>query len=143
MADGRIPENTAFLSEIQQFYGAKTPHDLIWAVNGADSREKIAGCARTVFAMADRGDPTAEELVAQSARELTLLIETTRKKAGGERWPVVLSGGLAASMLPRLKHLGDVRLLSVSPAAAAAAIALHRAGLPQAAQQLLKEGAAT
>ena len=143
MADGRVPENTAFLSEIQQFYGAKTPHDLIWAVNGADSREKIAGCARTVFAMADRGDPTAEELVAHSARELTLLIETTRKKAGGERWPVVLSGGLAAPMLPRLKHLGDVRLLSVSPAAAAVAIALHRAGLPQAAQQLLKEGAAT
>ncbi|MBR5537817.1 MAG: hypothetical protein IKU58_07950 [Clostridia bacterium] len=142
MADGRIAENAAFLDAIQQHYGVNTPHELIWAVNGADSREKVAGCARTVFSLADSGDPTARELVAQSARELTLLIDTARKRAGGESWPVVLSGGLSAAMLPRLAHVGDVRLLSAAPAVSAAAIALHRAGLPQAAQRLLKEGAA-
>lgn len=142
MADGRIAENAAFLAKIQQHYGANTPHELIWAVNGADSREKVAGCAKTVFSLADRGDPTAQGLVAQSAMELALLIDTARKKAGGEDWPVVLSGGLAAAMLPHLQHIGDVRLLSVSPAVCAAAIALHRAGLTHAAQRLLKEGAA-
>ena len=143
MADGRITENTVFLTEIQRFYGAETPHDLIWAVNGDQSREKVAACAQTVFALADRGDPTANALLEHSARELTLLIDTSRKRSGGEAWPVVLSGGLAAPLLPRLSHLGDIRLLSAPPAVAAAAIALHRAGLPCAAQQLLKEGAAT
>ena len=140
MADGRIAENTAFLAEIQQHYGVKTPHELIWAVNGADSREKVASCAKTVFSLADSGNATAQELISQSVRELTLLIDTARRKAGGEGWPVVLSGGLAKALLPRLGHLGDVRPLPAAPAVCAAAIALHRAGLPQAAQRLLKEG---
>lgn len=143
MADGRIAESPVFLSEILRFYRVDTPHDLIWAVNGADSREKIAACAMAVAALADRGDPTAEALMMQSARELALLIGTARERSGGKDWPVVLSGGLAAAMLPRLEHLGDVRLPETAPAVAAAAIALHRAGLPHGARQLLKEGAAT
>ena len=144
MADGRMEENTAFLSEILRFYGAETPHNLISAVNGPDSRERIAACAKVVCALADCGDPTAESLLAESAHELALLIQTTRQKAGGQGWPVVLSGGLSTVMLPRLQALtnADVRCLEVHPAVSAAAIALHRAGLEKAAQHLLKEGAA-
>ena len=82
--------------------------------------------------------------MAENARELALLIETTRRKAGGEGWPVVLSGGLSGAMLPRLRVLtkADVRRLTVHPAVSAAAIAQHRSGMKDAAQRLLKEGAA-
>ena len=144
MADGRMEENIGFLAEILRFYGVETAHKLISAVNGADSREKIAACARAVCSLAEAGDPTAACLLAESADELALLIETTRRKAGGQDWPVVLSGGLSQVMLPRLQALinADIRRLTVHPAVSAAAIALHRAGLEVAAQRLLKAGAA-
>lgn len=144
MADGRMEENTGFLAEILRFYGVETAHGLISAVNGADSREKIAACAKAVCALADNGNPTAEGLLAESAGELALLIETTRQKAGGEGWPVVLSGGLSKALLPRLQSVitADVRCLEVHPAVSAAAIALHRAGMEVGAQRLLKAGAA-
>lgn len=144
MADGRTEENPTFLKEILQFYEVKTPHDLISAVNGPDSREKIAACANVVCALAEDGDPTAEALLTQSAEELALLVRTAQKRAGGESWPVVLSGGLSEAMSPRLQALtgADVRRLTVPPAVSAAAIALHRAGLAVAARRLLREGAA-
>lgn len=144
MADGRMEENTGFLAEILRFYGVETAHELISAVNGADSREKIAACAKAVCALADNGNPTAEGLLAESAGELALLIQTTRQKAGGEGWPVVLSGGLSKALLPRLQSVitADVRCLEVHPAVSAAAIALHRAGMAVGAQRLLKAGAA-
>lgn len=144
MTDGREEENPAFLKEILQFYGVNTPHELISAVNGPDSREKIAACAKAVCMLADGGDPTAQELLAHSAHELALLTRTAQKRAGGQGWPVVLSGGLSGAMLPRLQALleADVRPLTIHPAVSAAAIALHRAGLQEAARRLLKEGAA-
>lgn len=144
MADGRTPENPVFLTEILRFYGVQTPHELISAVNGPTSRERIAACAKAVCSLAENGDPTAEELLIQSARELALLIQTARRKAEGEDWPVVLSGGLSRAMLPRLQALtkADIRPLTVHPAVSAAAIALHRAGLEEAARRLLKEGVA-
>ena len=144
MADGRMAENPGFLAEILRFYGVETPHGLISTVNGTDSREKIAACAKVVCQLAENGDPSAENLLAESARELALLIQTTRQKAGGQSWPVVLSGGLSRAMLPRLKALTsvDVRCLKAHPAVSAAAIALHRAELKDSAQRLLKAGAA-
>ena len=144
MADGRMAENPGFLAEILRFYGVETPHGLISAVNGADSREKIAACAKVVCQLAENGDPSAESLLAESTGELVLLIETPRQKAGGQSWPVVLSGGLSRAMLPRLKAVTsvDVRCLEAHPAVSAAAIALHRAELKDAAQRLLKAGAA-
>ena len=144
MADGRAKEDPGFLSEILRFYQVETAHKLISAVNGPDSREKIAACAKVVCQLAENGDPSAESLLAESARELALLIQTTQQKAGGQGWPVVLSGGLSRAMLPRLKALttADVRCLEVHPAVSAAAIVLHRAELKDAAQRLLKAGAA-
>lgn len=142
MADGRMAEDPAFLSAILRFYGVETPHKLISAVNGSDSREKIAASAKAVCALADGGNATADKLLKECARELALLINTIRQKSGGEGWPVVLSGGLSGAMLPRLRALidADLRCLTVPPAVSAAAIALHRAGLQDAAQRLLKEG---
>lgn len=143
MADGRLAEDPAFLSEILRFYGVETPHKLISAVNGPDSREKTAACAKAVCALADGGNATADKLLKKCALELALLINTTRRRSGGEDWPVVLSGGLSRVMLPRLRALidADLRCLMVPPAVSAAAIALHRAGLQDAARRLLKEGA--
>ena len=144
MADGRIDEDPVFLREILRFYDVEEPHGLIFAVNGTDSREKVASCAEAVCGLARGSNPTAERLVEESARELALLIQTARRRAGGEGWPVVLSGGLSEVMLPRLQTVisADIRRLEVRPAVSAAAIALHRAGLAEAARRLLKEGAA-
>ena len=144
MADGRLEEDSAFLSEILRFYQAETAHKLISAVNGPDFREKMAACAKPVCALADDGNATADSLLHENARELALLISTAQNRSGGQGWPVVLSGGLSGAMLPRLQAMtgADIRNLSVSPAVSAAAIALHRSGLTEAAQRLLKEGAA-
>ncbi len=142
MSDGRLSPDPTFLSEILRFYQVAQAHGLISAVNKADSREKIAGCAKLVFELADAGNLTAETLITQTVDELALLIETARAKSGEKRFPVILSGGLAAPVFPRLQKRvpGDLRLLHANPAVAAAAIALYRAGNQAAADRLLKEG---
>ena len=142
MADGRMPAEERYLQEILQFYGVKTPHELIWAVKGEDSREKIAACAKVIAKLAERGSAAAESLLEQSAQELALLCATAARKADEEELPVILSGGLTEVMLPRLqRHLTDVRRLAVQPCVACAALALQRAGLKEAARRLLEGGA--
>lgn len=141
MADGRIPEEDLFLKEILTFYGVKTPHDLISAVKGEDSRKKIAACAKLVFELAQAGSPNAAKLLEQTADELALLCRTAAKKAGREDLPVILAGGLAQSILPFLqKRVTSVKALQIKPGLACAALALERSGLSDAARRLLKEG---
>ncbi len=142
MSDGRLSPDPVFLPELLRFYQVSQAHGLISAVNKADSREKIAGCAKLIFELANAGNLTAETLIAQTVDELALLIETARARSGEKRLPVILSGGLAAPVLSRLQVRvpGDLRLLNVKPAVAAAAIALYRAGNQTAADRLLKEG---
>ncbi len=141
MSDGRLPTDPLFLTEMLGFYQVSQAHGLISAVNKADSRERIAGCAKLVFELADGGNQTAEALITQTVDELVLLIETTQAKSGEERLPVILSGGLASPVLPRLQVRvpGDLRLLNAKPAVAAAAIALYRAGDQAAADRLVTE----
>lgn len=141
MADGRIPEEDLFLTEILAFYGVKTPHDLISAVKGEDSRKKIAACAKAVFDLAQAGSPSASNLLEQTADELALLCRTAAKKAGREDLPVILAGGLSKAILPELKkRLTSVTALQMQPGLACAALALERSGLSDAARRLLKEG---
>lgn len=143
MADGRMAEEPLFLREILQFYGVKTPHELIWTVKGEDSREKIAACTRVLAKLAEQGSPAALGLLEDNAGELALLCKTAARKAGSEALPVILAGGLSDVMLPWLRErLGDVRRLEVQPCVACAAMALHRAGRKEAAGALLKGGAA-
>lgn len=141
MADGRIPEEDLFLTEILAFYGVKTPHDLISAVKGEDSRKKIAACAKAVFDLAQAGSPSASNLLEQTVDELALLCRTAAKKAGREDLPVILAGGLSKAILPELKRrLTSVTALQMQPGLACAALALERSGLSDAARRLLKEG---
>ena len=142
MADGRMPAEKRYLQEILQFYGVKTPHELIWAVKGEDSREKIAACTRVLAKLAAEGSSAAAGLLEHNAEELALLCRTAAQKAGGEELPVILSGGLTEVMLPQLrKRLEDVRRLAVQPCVACAALALQRAGLKETARRLLEGGA--
>ena len=139
MSDGRIPPEPAFLDKILRFYDVKTAHDLIFAVKGEDSRRKIAACAKAVFEL--ENSPAAERLLEETAEELALLCRTAARKAGREDLPVILSGGLAAPMLPRLaKKLPQVALLQVSPDLSCAALALEKTGHHTAALRLLEEG---
>ncbi len=141
MSDGRLPTDPIFLTEMLGFYQVSQTHGLISAVNKADSREKIAGCAKLVFELADGGNQTAEALITQTVDELVLLIETTQAKSGEDRLPVILSGGLAVPVFSRLKKRvsDELRLLTAKPAVAAAAIALYRAGDQVAANRLVTE----
>lgn len=139
MADGRTPPEPAFLDKILQFYDVKTAHDLIFTVKGEDSRRKIAACAKAVFEL--ENSPAAHRLLEETAEELALLCRTAARKAGREDLPVVLSGGLAAPILPRLvQKLPQVTLLNVPPALSCAALALEKAGHHTSALRLLEEG---
>lgn len=139
MADGRIPTEPAFLNRILRFYDVKNAHDLIFAVKGENARQKIAACAKAVFEL--ENNPVADRLLEETAEELALLCRTAARKAGREDLPVILSGGLAAPILPRLtQKLPRVALLQVSPALSCAALALEKAGHHTAALRLLEEG---
>lgn len=142
MADGREPLEKLFLKEILRFYRIDTPHDLISAVKGENFREKIAACAKIITLLDQQGSPAAALLLEQTADELALLCTVAARKSGREELPVVLSGGLAETILPRMrKRLSDVRLLTAQPCVACAALALHQAGQQAAACRLLKAGA--
>lgn len=143
MADGRAPLEEPFLKEILGFYHVNTPHDLIAAVKGENSREAIAACAKVIGELDKQGSAAANLLLEQTADELALLCTVAAGKAGSEDLPVILSGGLAETVLPRLQHrLPDVRRFSVQPCVACAALALHKAGLAEAAVRLMEGGAA-
>ena len=141
MADGRMKAEPAFVQAVLDTYGVETPHELISAVKGEDSRSKIAACAKTVFALAETGSAAADKLLEETAEELSLLCRTAARKAGRETLPVVLTGGLSAGILPRLKkQLSSVIPLQMHPGLACAALALEKDGLRQAARRLLEEG---
>ena len=140
MADGRMEEEPAFLQAVLEAYGVQTPHDLIAAVKGEDSRKRIAACAKTVFDLAEKESAAADRLLEETADELALLCRTAMKKADRTDLPVILSGGLAESILPKLqKRLTSVTTLQSQPGLVCAALALEKAGLRKAAQRLLEE----
>ena len=69
------------------------------------------------------------------------MCRTAARKAGRETLPVVLTGGLSAGILPKLKkQLSSVITLQMYPGLACAALALEKDGLRQAARRLLEEG---
>lgn len=141
MADGRMEMESAFLQAILDTYKVQSPHELIAAVKGEDSRKQIAACAKTVFDLAQKGSATADRLLEETADELALLCQTAMKKTGKTDLPVILSGGLAESILPKMeKRLTSIKTLQVHPGQACAALALEKAGLPAAAGCLLEEG---
>ena len=141
MADGRMEAEAAFVQAILDTYGVQTPHELIAAVKGEDSRKQIAACAKTVFALAQKGSVAADQLLEDTADELVLLCRTAMKKAGKEDLTVILAGGLAEGILPKMQNrLTSITTLHIHPGQACAALALEKAGLTAAAQQLLKEG---
>ena len=141
MADGRMAAEPAFLQAVLDTYAVETPHELISAVKEEDSRQKIAACAKTVFHLAEAGSQAADKLLEEAAAELSLLCRTAAKKAGREVLPVILTGGLSAGILTKLKtRLTSVMTLQMHPGLACAALALEKAGLQEAAQRLLEEG---
>jgi len=140
MADGRSEREAAFLKAILDTYGVQTPHELISAVKGEDSRRKIAVCAKTVFDLAEKGSAAAQILLEETTEELALLCRTAMKNAGRKDLPVILAGGLAEGILPKLKmRLTSVKTLQIQPGQACVALALEQSGLHTAARSLLEE----
>ena len=83
------------MKEILRFYRVNTPHDLIAAAKGENSRAAIAACTKVIGELEKQGSAAANLLLEQTADELTLLCTVAAQKVGREDLPVILSGGMA------------------------------------------------
>ena len=153
MSDAREKPDPVFCEEILRHYRLDDEKKLI-ALSQQD-RSVIASCASTVCRLAESGNQTACALLNAASHELALLVKAVlAQDSEADSLPLVLSGGLMGegSILKRMlcrKVLKECpRLLcaetaKASPAAVCAALALKKAGLPEASDRLLenaKEG---
>ncbi len=149
--DGRCPKDEAFFDAVLCHLDLQDAFDMIRAVNSGDARKKIAGVARVVVALADAGNASAIQILQNAAEEIALSIGSAcEQDAKTDRLPVVLSGGLMQEdrMLFKLvrgripaytNRICEVKAAAVSPAASAAALALHSRGLEAAARKVLAQ----
>ena len=150
MYDGREPAEPVFMEAMFRHYDTATPGELLRKLNRDDTRSAVAGAAKAVFALYDRGSPTAAALLEGCAEELALSVRTAIRRDGGTReYPLILSGGLVREESPLYAMLqkkllqpgsgiSELTALQVHPAVASAALALHHAGLEDAVEQLLE-----
>jgi N-acetylglucosamine kinase-like BadF-type ATPase len=143
MSDGRQPSGP-LLDVFRDHFGAVVDLDVLDVVltqwNG--DRRKVAALCPLVVEAADRGDACAAQIVDDAARELVLLVETTRSRLGFEQTaavPVSFSGGVFAAARLRdafarqlTSRPTDYRLQApvFPPVVGAALYAAQRAGSP-------------
>lgn len=151
MYDGREPGEQAFMDAMFRNYEASTPGELLRKLNRGDTRSAVAAAAKVVFALYDQGSAAATALLESCADEIALSVRTAIRRDGGSaEYPLILSGGLVREESPlyamlrsRLLRPGSgisaITALQVHPAAASAALALHHAGLKDAAENLLEK----
>ena len=150
MYDGRVAMDELFLKGIFGHYEAETPFQILRALRDDDTRSKVASCARVVFGLYEQGSPTAKALMEETADEIALAVCTAALNSECPKpLPVVFSGSLVQAdraLYPLLQErllkegspICSVHALQVHPAVASAALALHAAGLEEAAMTLLE-----
>jgi N-acetylglucosamine kinase-like BadF-type ATPase len=93
-ADGRRPA-TRLLDVLQQEIGAAKPSDLIEILYDSEmTRDRIAGCAKAVFEVAD--DPAATAIIAAAADDLAIMVATLarRLELPANGYPLAIAGSL-------------------------------------------------
>lgn len=113
--EGLAPD--ALTDALQRAADAPTVPDLMHRLHAFESPAALARLAPGVCAVADAGDPVAEELVGAECAVLARLVHQVR---GPQPGPVVCSGGLvtrvpyfAARLTERLAEDTDLALISV------------------------------
>ena len=102
-ADGRADAGR-ILRAILDYWRLREASELIAHVyHPARTRADIALLAQPIASLADRGDPSAQELMAQAARELARLVDAVVHTLGLHEPPVALGGGLLGAR-PRLQR---------------------------------------
>ena len=93
-ADGRADAGR-ILRAILDYWRLREASELIAHVyHPARTRADIALLAQPVASLAEQGDPSAQELMAQAARELARLVDAVVHTLGLHEPPVALGGGL-------------------------------------------------
>ncbi len=92
-ADGRATATT-LLNTIRDHWQLKEPAELIGHVyHPARTRADIAGLAQHIAALTEQGDPFAQELMAQAARELAYLVAVVVRTLDLREPDLALGGG--------------------------------------------------
>ena len=150
MSDKREPVEEDFVRTVFAHYGVTTPRELLYHLHHSDDqRSEVASLAKAVFALYERGSAAAEKLLKRTADEIALAVLTAAKEGPLESYPVVFSGGLVrkeSALTPMLREkllqpgtgISEMLWPEAHPAAASAALALHMAGLNEAAGKLLE-----
>lgn len=143
MSDGRLPSGP-LLDVLRAHLGLSSDLDLIDVVLGRwqGGRTEIAALSPLVVDAADRGDTCAAGILDDAARELAVLVDTTRTRLAfepQETVPVSYSGGVFSAARVRrafadqlaVLHEGyQLRLPLYSPVIGAALYAAKLAGTP-------------
>ena len=150
MYDGRSPMDQVFLDGIFENYGVETPHQLLRKLNRGDTRSLVASAAKAVFALYNRGNSTAGDLLRRCAEEIAIAVTTVvERDTTGEILPLVLSGSIVhpdRALFPmveqairsRTDRISEICYPVVHPAVSSAAIVLERLGYPDAAKNLME-----
>ncbi len=150
MYDGRIPMDKEFVDTIFAHYEAESPFGILRALRQDDQRSKVASCARLVFDLYAKGNPTAKAVLEDTADEIALAITTAAMNSPATKpLAAVMSGSLVQpgrALYPMLEErllkegspINRMCGLEAHPAAASAALALHARGLDDAAEALLE-----
>jgi N-acetylglucosamine kinase-like BadF-type ATPase len=97
--DGREEEDKAFINHILAQLGLSSPAELITFIyENSYPRQVIALIAKFVLELAQRGNPTAKNLINDAANALTQLVFAIyRNDFKSAEYPLVVSGGLFES----------------------------------------------
>ena len=117
-SDGR-GRLTAITPHILGQLGLERPQDLVHAVYHADLKPSaIAALARCVQQARDEGDPIAQAILAEAARELAASAASVARRVGleDEAFPFFLSGGMFHAIPWLVEGLSE-RLRQVAPRA--------------------------
>ena len=149
VSDGREPADESFLGAVLGRFGAGDTRGLVMELRSGDTRSRVAGTARLVVELAERGCAAAKGLLYDAAGEIALAAAAACERDGAEEpLPIILSGGLVGQdgalfeligrRLPEFtKKISAVRAASPAPVISAAALALRGRGLNEAAERLL------
>ena len=142
-ADGRAPRG-GLLTALLDLWEVREPDALLPLVYDADplrARERIAGLAKLVCALAEVGDEPSGQILDAGAEELARMAQSVARRLGLDAWkcPVAITGGVgeAPAYAPRLAlalrrflPVAALRSAAYRPLAGAVLTAVDAAGEP-------------
>jgi N-acetylglucosamine kinase-like BadF-type ATPase len=151
MADGRMTMDETFYHSILShfFIDPQTTDALVDVATGSAYTKQVASASRVVMNLYEAGNPLAKELINYAAEELTLAVSALLCKVPGQKFTLLLSGGLLENDTPLRRvflqrihnnpQITSVQAPQVKSVQAAASLALLFGGHREAAELLLQK----